>query len=490
MPEPSTSWFFQPRRHRNGSGPDDSDSAPGLISLPPALLQRHGAKLLDPERAAAVHGYPPPRPTVYRARTLLVPGDLQMPAPVRAINTILARVGITLIPSRPSRDTDRGQTDIDEVLARLPRPAALVPAKDAGVPAVVDAWVALQTLRAAATAPVDKALAEEVKAKPGGGYNLDPNGLGDGFITVDHDIQKAIATEGTYLAEKGDKPRQVIRNPWDTPITADPLVGELDTDTGHCTFISGIVRQVAPEARVLAVRIMHSDGAVYEGDLICALRHLAKRIARAEAEDPDQMVDVVSLSLGYFDESEHDVTFSSGLWQVIKLLLDLGVIVVAAAGNYSTSRKFYPAAFAAETPADQVPLISVGALNPNGSKAVFSDGGHWITAWASGAVVVSTYPVDINASRTPDLRMRAHPANPVPRGVAARSERESLDPDDYSGGFAVWSGTSFSAPLLAARFIRALLEGAAGSGLKLTPCSQLATANRAQAALKAMDWPG
>jgi hypothetical protein len=104
--------------------------------------------------------------------------------------------------------------------------------------------------------------------------------------------------------------------------------------------------------------------------------------------------------------------------------------------------------------------------------------------------VVSTYPVDINASRTPDLRMRAHPANPVPRGVAARSERESLDPDDYSGGFAVWSGTSFSAPLLAARFIRALLEGAAGSGLKLTPCSQLATANRAQAALKAMDWPG
>jgi len=52
------------------------------------------------------------------------------------------------------------------------------------------------------------------------------------------------------------------------------------------------------------------------------------------------------------------------------------------------------------------------------------------------------------------------------------------------------SGTSFSAPLLAARFIRALLEGAAGSGLKLTPCSQLATANRAQAALKAMDWQG
>lgn len=592
MPEPNTSWFFQPRRHRNGAGPDDSDSAPGLISLPPALLQRHGAKLLDPEKAVAVHGYPPPRPTVYRARTLLVPGDLQKPAVVRAINAILARVGITLIPSRPSRDTYRHQTDIDEALARLPRPAALVPAKGLPVPAVVDAYVALQTLRAAAAAPVDKALAEagldetdvkrislehllvgsaiggspvghsggglvanpndssgvtgpsstdsyvfnggdtripvtllvdpprrgsaadatkdygrrpviavldtgvrahpwlEVTAKPGGGYDIDPNGQGDGFITVDHDIQKAILAEGTYLAEKGDKRRQVIRNPWDTPITADPLVGELDTDTGHCTFIAGIVRQVAPEARVLAVRIMHSDGAVYEGDLICALRHLAKRIALAEQGHPDKMVDVVSLSLGYFDESDHDVTFSSGLRKVIKVLLDLGVVVVAAAGNYSTSRKFYPAAFAAETPADQVPVISVGALNPNHSKAVFSDGGKWITAWASGAVVVSTYPVDINASRTPELRMRAHPANPMPRGTAARGQRESLDPDDYSGGFAAWSGTSFSAPLLAARFIRALLEDVAGSGLKLTPCGQLATANRAQAALKAMDWQG
>jgi len=129
MPEPNTNWFFQPRHHRNGAEPDDSDSAPGLIGLPPALLQRHGAKLLDPERAVAVHGYPPPRPTVYRARTLLVPGDLQEPAAVRAINAILARVGITLIPSAPGRDTDREQTDIDEALARLPRPAALVPAK-------------------------------------------------------------------------------------------------------------------------------------------------------------------------------------------------------------------------------------------------------------------------------------------------------------------------------------------------------------------------
>jgi hypothetical protein len=29
--------------------------------------------------------------------------------------------------------------------------------------------------------------------------------------------------------------------------------------------------------------------------------------------------------------------------------------------------------------------------------------------------------------------------------------RASIDPDDFSGGFGVWSGTSFSAPVIAGR---------------------------------------
>jgi len=191
------------------------------------------------------------------------------------------------------------------------------------------------------------------------------------------------------------------------------------------------------------------------------------------------MVDVLSLSFGYFSESRHDRVVTSGLWKAIKVLLDLGVVVVVAAGNYAMSQEFYPAAFSQEPAgAGQVPVISVGALNPNGTKASFSNDGHWVTAWAQGAAVVSTYPVDVDGSRSPELRM---PVNRKPPGELPPG-REALDPDDYSGGFAVWSGTSFSAPYLAALVARSLLEGA--GGLPLNGPGKQAAAARAVAAME------
>jgi hypothetical protein len=547
--------------------------------------------VLDPGKAAAVHGYPTPQSTVYRVRTLLVPGDqLQDSQLVMALNGVLSGVHMMLIPPEPDEDM-AGDGDVMEVLQQLPRPAVLVPAEDATVPVVVDAWVALQALRAAAAAPkhpehtehseITKAVVQrielehlmrasaingspidgggggipggpgngngvagpsstdsylfnggdartpvamvmepparrsagqcasdygrrpmlalldtgareqeewlDVRTKPGGGYETIP----DGFVAVDPGLQHAIRVEGDFAASHGDRPRQVIKDSWDGPVSDDPLVGELDSETGHLTFEAGIVRQVVPDACVLAVRVMHSDGAVYEGDLMCALRHLARRIVLARPDDIAAHVDVVSLSLGYFSESPRDMAFTSGLHTVIDVLRGLGVVVVAAAGNYSTTRRFYPAAFARPSSAEQVPLISVGALNPNCSKAVFSDAGDWITCWAVGALVISAFPTDINASRSPELRMRAHPGNELPPGVSLPGEREALDPDDYSGGCAAWSGTSFSAPLVAAHVVAALLKGAASTAsLHLDHPGAAAATERAMAALTALDWPG
>ena len=586
MPDPSPDWFFQPRSQAAGTA---EDAGEGLIRFPAELLQRHGARILNPDTAVSVPGFPPPRSTVYRARSLLVPVNLQHAAKLATFNQVLSRLGMKLLPGPAGHDAGHGNPDVARQMATVPRPVVLTATEDSGTPVTVDAWVALQALRAASAAPtapdrpdlvrlerdeVDQIALEhllvgsaitgspawdapggltaspgtgtgptstdsylfsggetrtpvtvlldpperelparygrrpvvavldtgvrahpwlDVEPRPGGGYDTDPRHDGDGFIEVDHDIQKAILLEGEQAAASGDQPRQVIHHPWDAPVSSDPLVGELDPALGHGTFIAGIVRQVAPRARVLSVRVMHSDDIIYEGDLLTGLTALASRVALAQASDPAKMVDVVSLSLGYFSESPADQAFTSALWHAIQVLLDLGVVVVAAAGNLATTRLFYPAAFALRTPpAGHLPVVSVGALNPNGSRAVFSDGGHWVTAWASGAVVVSTMPTDINGSRSPELRLPAHQGGPLPPGHARAAHREALDPDDYSRGWGAWSGTSFSAPLLAAHFVRALLAGPVNpaSGLVLEPCDAQTTTSRALAALASMGWPG
>jgi hypothetical protein len=325
-----------------------------------------------------------------------------------------------------------------------------------------------------------------VRAHPWLGVSRRPGGhdyetAADGCVQVDQDLQDAIYAHADAAVTAGDHDRRPIREPWDKPETVNPLVGELARATGHGSFISGIVRQVVPDATVLSIRIMHSTDIVNEGELITALALLAARVARAQDPDDPQprlMIDAVSLSLGYYNESGADIAYSSGLRKVIDKLLDRGVLVVAAAGNNSSSRRFYPAAFAAvPRQKDTVPVVSVGAENPNGTRASFSDDGAWVTAWASGASVVSTFPVDVRGALMP--------AQEWSDGAVVR---ESLAPNDFRGGFALWSGTSFAAPALAARFLKALLAGAAARSLM--DLSQAATVERALHALRRIGWTG
>ena len=137
----------------------------------------------------------------------------------------------------------------------------------------------------------------------------------------------------------------------------------------------------------------------------------------------------------------------------VEALGHLGVAVVAAAGNDSTSRPMYPAAFAPwadgsgliPTAPDTVPVVSVGATNPDGTTALFFNDGPWVRAWQAGASVVSTMPVTFR-SRLP---------------ATASHVRSAIDPNDFSSGFAVWSGTSFAAAAMAGLLAsRAAQDGA------------------------------
>jgi hypothetical protein len=257
---------------------------------------------------------------------------------------------------------------------------------------------------------------------------IDPNPDGDAFVIEPEDWTAS--------------PLSRVPEPKELP---PPDLEPLPSHAGHGTFIAGLIRQLAPDARVLSMRVMHSDdGAVYQNLLLNALDYLCSRV---ESGDPDRFVDVVSLSLGY-REGPDDRTYTDLLREVLRRLGSRGVHVAASAGNRGEDVKTYPAALAAETVLPPRRVHSVGALNPNGTRARYSNHGDWVTAWEVATGVVSSFPgFDGGKLREP---------GPQPR-AANRAGTEGLDPDDFTGGYATWSGTSFAAAALAGRLAQALI---------------------------------
>jgi hypothetical protein len=265
----------------------------------------------------------------------------------------------------------------------------------------------------------------------------------DTFVVVDHAFQ-------TRLGEHNDSPAPPLDDPWDGPIHEPTLLGEVATHFGHGTFITGLLRQMSPDVQVYSLRVVHNDGLSYEHEIIGALHHVAEQVEASRGGDSEALaVDVVVLALGYVDEASDD---QPGGWMgtAVERLTKLGIPVVAAAGNQSSDRPFYPAAFAAhEQPENAAPIVSVGALNPNLEIAMFSNEGPWVSCYATGAGLVSTYPCEAEGSREPERRAKSSMRNRF---------RESYDFDDFSSGFAVWSGTSFAAPVAAAYLLNAIAE--------------------------------
>lgn len=274
--------------------------------------------------------------------------------------------------------------------------------------------------------------------------NQDP---ADPIIEGAQDFQDLLAA--VEVGQLSPTQPSTLSTPTETQDEIDPLLGQIDSHSGHGTFVAGLVHQLCPAAKILSLRVLHSDGFSSESAVVLALNWLLERVSSG------QRIDVVSMSLGFYAETA-SVPEVEQVRTLIEQLTAQGVLVVAAAGNDATMRPFMPAAFARGPggAAGGIELLTaIGARNaPGVTTAAFSNWGEWVTAWAPGNAVVSTVPVWEGA---------ATGGFALPDGAGlGPDQRTGPDPDDLGTGFAVWAGTSFATPVVAGIVADALAKEA------------------------------
>ncbi|MFO0983658.1 MAG: S8 family serine peptidase [Planctomycetota bacterium] len=141
--------------------------------------------------------------------------------------------------------------------------------------------------------------------------------------------------------------------------------GEVDEGAGHGTHIAGIITLVHPNAIILAVRVLNSDGTGDVGQVASGV------IYAVQAGAP-----VINLSLGLTADSQ-------ALRDAVAYAVHLGAAVVASAGNRRTDQPQYPAAYPG--------VISVAATDRESLKADFSNFGAWVAIAAPGVDIYSTF---------------------------------------------------------------------------------------------------
>jgi hypothetical protein len=229
----------------------------------------------------------------------------------------------------------------------------------------------------------------------------------------------------------------------------------IQPDAGHGTFIAGIIRCIAPRARVWVTNTMRWAGAMTEYEVARAI------LAELDSHEPP---DIINLSGGCLTPGPDQ---PGAMVDVMNRLRDpdCRTLLVAAAGNDGTGDHwFFPAAFAAIDPfaADDL-VVAVGALREDRrGRACFSNYGEWVTLYEDGEKLVNAFPTGKFRYKEPLSAVRPphcvyHQDAPWSVGctcVTAPAEGAEV----HFRGMAAWSGTSFATPIVVGRVVRHMTE--------------------------------
>jgi len=251
----------------------------------------------------------------------------------------------------------------------------------------------------------------------------------------------------------------------------------------HGLFAAGIVRDLAPNARVECVRVLNDFTVGSMAMLTKALEDIHTRMLRVDPTGKEgdlhnkPVVINMSLVVGPPDGDILDQGFDpafiqnvrASLLESIKSLADLGVVFAAATGNEADPRNkvmnpkglrpgpLYPAAFAYD-PDNIQEMIPVGAVNKTGAAASYSNypGPRGIATYG-GEIPTPVRPVPpdcMTGAKDIDALIGIYTSLSYP-ALSAR-DCESRYPVPNANAWAYWSGTSFATPIISALAARVL----------------------------------
>jgi serine protease len=192
---------------------------------------------------------------------------------------------------------------------------------------------------------------------------------------------------------------------------------------GHGTHVAGLiaahglVKGVAPDARILPVRVLNEQGGS-ESSVALGILWAANQLPERPNPNPAQ---VINLSLG-------SSAFSSLIADAVARVQAAGVIVVAAAGNDGTASVSFPAAL----PGVIAVTALAGPVTPYQPFYASHGAGVWVTAFGGDTTT------DQDSDRRPD-------------GI--------LSTDHTSSGYGLRMGTSMASPQVAGLVALALSSG-------------------------------
>ncbi|WP_183095590.1 S8 family peptidase [Nocardioides stalactiti] len=185
---------------------------------------------------------------------------------------------------------------------------------------------------------------------------------------------------------------------------------------GHGTFVAGVIKCMAPSARVEVEGLLTKGGAIFESEICEQLD---------QALDESDLPQIISISGGTHTRKNMGLLGLEMLAAAYGLDDGVKTLVVAAAGNDESDREFYPAAYPW--------VIGVGSVDADGKVSKFSNFGKWVDVWARGRDIVNAFPVGTYTCH--------YPENMDP--VTKQPQVRTFD------GLARWSGTSFATPIVA-----------------------------------------